>query len=163
MMTIAKLLLPELEVEAARTRRVLAAVPADKLDWSPGHELHTIGWNANHLADILDWVGVIVNQSEFDIAPPDGPPHETPSLATPAEILASYDSNLVAAKNAIGGASDEILAEPWTMRMRGQELFTISKGECLRTWVLNHTVHHRAILSVYLRMAGVELTPVYDG
>lgn len=162
-MTISELMIPELDREMARTRRVLQAVPADKMAWQPGENLRTIGWNANHLMEIVSWTSDILDKDEFNIAPVDGPAYQTPSIADPNEIVAQFDKNLVAAREAIAGATDEKMAEMWTMKMGEQTLFTISKGDCLRTWVLNHTVHHRAILSVYLRMAGVELTPVYDG
>lgn len=162
-MSLAEIMLPEFDRETARTRNLLAALPADKMSWQAHENLHTLGWNANHLVDILAWTPQIVNHSEFDMAPVDGPKYETPSIDDPATLLDNFDKNIAAAREAIAGASDETLSEPWSLMTGGQTLFTISKGECLRTWVLNHCVHHRAILSVGLRMAGVEVTPVYDG
>lgn len=162
-MTIAEIMLPEFDREMARTRRILAAVPADKMSWQAHNSLHTICWNANHLVDILTWTPQIIGESEFDMAPVNGPKYETPSIEDPATLLQDFDQNVSTAREAITGVSDEALAEPWTLKSGGQPLFTISKGECLRTWVLNHMVHHRAILSVLLRMAGVEVTPAYDG
>lgn len=162
-MTISELMLPELDEEMGRTRKVLAAVPRQHLDWKPAEVLHTIGWNANHLAEIVGWTSMILQQDVFDIAPVDGPAYKTPSIDDPAKIVASFDEGLVAARSAIAAATDAVMAESWTMKMGGQTLFTLSKGACIRTWVLNHSVHHRGILSVYLRMRGVEFTPVYDG
>ncbi|QDU92581.1 DinB family protein [Lignipirellula cremea] len=161
-MTIAAGILPEFDDEMARTRKVLAAVPQTSLDWKPGESLRTIGWNANHLSEIVGWSKGILEEDEFDIAPVDGPRYETPSLADPAAIVAAFDANVIQARAAIAAATDAQMAEPWSMKMGGQTLFTMPKGACLRTWVLNHSVHHRGILSVYLRMNGVELTPVYD-
>lgn len=162
-MQIADLMVPELDREMARTRRVLLKVPAEHWQWKAHESLRTLGWNANHVAEIVGWTPFIVGQSEFDIAPVDGPHYQTPTLTDPAEIVANFDRDVSQAREAIAAASDATLAEPWSMKSGGQTLFTITKGECLRTWVLNHTVHHRGILSVYLRMLGVELTPVYDG
>jgi uncharacterized damage-inducible protein DinB len=161
-MPISDLMIPELDDEMARTRVILAAVPKQYLDWQPAEAMHSIGWNANHLADIVGWTQPILEQDEFDIAPVDGPAHETPSIDDPVEILASFDANLAAARTAIAAATDQQLAADWSMKMGGQTLFTISKGDCLRRWVINHSIHHRGILSVYLRMCGVPLTPVYD-
>ena len=161
--SIAAVLLPDFDREMTRTRTLLAAVPADKLDWAAADELRTIGWNANHIADLIGWTQPVILSSEFDMAPPDGPKYETPTLSDPAEILAAFDRHVAAARQAIAGASDDTFHEPWTLKSGGEALFTISKLECLQTWVLHHTVHHRGILSVYLRMAGVEVTPVYDG
>ncbi len=161
-MTIAKLILPEIDDEMARTRAILAAVPKEQLEWLPAEGLHTIGWNANHLAEIVGWTQPILLEDEFDVAPVGGKPYETPSIDEPAEILAAFDANLKAARNSIESASDELMAQEWSMKMGGQALFTMSKVDCIRKWVLNHSVHHRGILSVYLRMRGVEVTPAYD-
>ena len=161
-MTLAEIMLPEFDREMARTRKVLEAIPADKMDWSPGADLHTIGWNANHLADLVSWTNNVIEESEFDMAPPDACKPEASSLENPADILALFDKAVNKAREAIIGTPDSVMAEQWSLKMGGQVLFTILKGDCIRTWVLNHAVHHRAILSVYLRMAGVELVSVYD-
>lgn len=161
-MTIAEMILPELDEEMARTRKVLAVIPQQHLDWRPAEPMHTIGWNANHLAEIVGWTPMILQQDEFDMAPVDGPQYATPSIDDPEEILVKFDAGLVAARTAIAAATDQLLAKDWSMKMGGQTLFTMTKGACIRTWVLNHTVHHRGILSIYLRMCGVAFTPVYD-
>tara|TARA_A100001391_G_C5080642_1_gene279978 strand:+ start:2453 stop:2923 length:471 start_codon:yes stop_codon:yes gene_type:complete len=156
-------MIPELDAEMARTRNLLEKVPADKMDWCAAEGLHTIAWNANHLVDIIGWTPKIIEQSYFDIAPPDGPAEQVSSESNPSVLLKQFDNNLKAARESLVNCSDDIMAEMWSLKSGGQALFTIPKSECLRTWVLNHAVHHRGILSVYLRMCGVELTPVYDG
>ncbi len=161
-MTIAKLYLPEFDRENVRTRRILAALPANLYDWQPHEKLHTLGWNANHIVDIFAWIPSIINESEFDMNPVDGPAMEISNLADPSELLARFDSFVADARPMLESVSDETLAEPWSLKSAGQVYFTISKEECVRTWVLNHVVHHRAILSVGMRMAGVELVPAYD-
>ncbi|MCA9060275.1 MAG: DinB family protein [Planctomycetaceae bacterium] len=161
-MTIAELMLPEFDREMARTRAVLAKVPPDQMNWQPSDGLRTIGWNANHLADIVGWTRSIIEHDSFDLAPLEGPQPETLKLEDPARILQAFEEAVADARRVLERTSDETMAENWSLKQGGQSLFTISKGDCLRTWVLNHAVHHRAILSVYLRMAGVEMTPVYD-
>lgn len=162
-MRISDVILQEFDGETSRTRNVLSAVPADKMEWSPGHGLHTIGWNLNHLADIISWTPIILNQHEFDMCPVGEEPFKNPEVTDPAVILAKYDVDVRAAKEVIAATTDATFDELWTMLAGGEVLFSMSKGLCLRTWVLNHSVHHRAILSVYLRMAGIQLTPPYDG
>ncbi|MEZ6094402.1 MAG: DinB family protein [Pirellulaceae bacterium] len=162
MVTMSEVLLPEFDREMARTRKVLAKVPADKMGWTAGDGLRTIGWNANHIADLVGWTRPVIDNSEFDIDPIDGSKVEVLDLSNPDEILKSFDQAVADARDAIGKVSDQKLAEPWSLKAQGQIMFTISKGECIRTWILNHAVHHRAILSIYLRLAGVELTPPYD-
>ena len=161
-MSYSELLLPEFEIEMARTRKILAKVPADKLAWQADNQLRTIGWNANHIADSVGWTRNIIEENEFDIAPVDGPKHETPSLDDPNEIVASFDRNVADARNALSDATDEKLSETWELKAGGETISTMIKRDCLRTWIMNHIIHHRAILSVYLRMVSVELTPVYD-
>ncbi len=60
------------------------------------------------------------------------------------------------------GVPDSVMDEPWSLKMGGQVLFTMAKGECLRKWVFSHTAHHRGILTVYLRLAGVQFPSVYE-
>lgn len=161
-MSQAATLFMDLEDEMMRTRAVLIALPRKHLNWQPGPTMKTIGWNANHISEIIGWTTDILEHSELDIAPVGGPKYETPTLDDPAQIVAKFDSGLLAARAAIAKATDETLASEWSLKMGGQVLSTMKKGACLRKWVLNHTIHHRAILSVYLRMCGVEVTPVYD-
>ncbi|MBL8850943.1 MAG: DinB family protein, partial [Planctomycetaceae bacterium] len=162
-MRLAEIMLPEFDREMARTRRTLAAVPAGQMEFKPHESLHTISWNANHIVDLVGWTPLIIGASEFDMAPVEGPKPQSLSIADPALLLAEFDKNVATARAALEAVSDATLAESWSLKAGGQVLFTISKGECVRTWVLNHAVHHRAILSVYLRMAGVTVTPPYDG
>ena len=161
-MSLSDLMLPEFDREMQTTRRILACIPADKMNWQPHAGLHTIGWNANHLTDVVGWGGAIIEYPEFDMAPVDGPRYEGLNISDPAELLAVFDQNVAASRTALAAVSDARMAEPWSLKMAGQTLFTLSKGDCFRKWVLSHVVHHRAILSVYLRMAGVEHTPPFD-
>lgn len=160
-MTIAELMIPELRREAEMTRRLLARVPADKLDFSPGAGLHTVGWNASHLAEIVGWVPGILNEPGLDLAAIDAGP-QTPSAGDLGALLGKFDGNLAKSLAALEGASDAKMGEPWTMWMGPQEIFTMKKGDCLRKWVFTHTAHHRGILSASLRLAGVKFGSPYE-
>ncbi|MBX7166359.1 MAG: DinB family protein [Pirellulales bacterium] len=161
-MTISEVILPEFDLEMPRTRRILSCLPTDRFDHCVHDGLHTLGWNANHIVSCLGWTPMILEQPEFDAEPVGGPKYQVPSLTTVEEILAAFDVNAAKARAGIAQATDAVMAEPWSLKVAGQTLFTVSKGECLRTWVLNHLVHHRAILSVYLRMSGLEHKGPYD-
>lgn len=161
-MLISELMVPELARELAVTRALLALVPDDKADWSPGGGLQTIGWNASHLAEVAGWVPFIVPQAELDIAPPGGEALPTPTKKTTAELLEHFDANAAASLAALKGVPDAVMAEPWTMKMGGHVLFTMKKGDCLRKWVFSHIPHHRGILSAYLRLAGVPHNSLYE-
>ncbi|HEV7299391.1 MAG TPA: DinB family protein [Tepidisphaeraceae bacterium] len=160
-MTIAQLMIPELSREAETTRRLLARIPADKLDFTPGHGLHTIGWNASHLVEIVGWVPGIVNEPGLDLAAVDAEQQAAPT-GDVAAMLARFDSNLAGSLAALEGVSDETMAQSWTMRMGQHEIFTMAKGDCLRKWVFTHTAHHRGILSATLRLAGVSHGSIYE-
>ncbi|MCA9186032.1 MAG: DinB family protein [Pirellulaceae bacterium] len=161
-MRIAEIMLPELDREMARTRRLLTLVPAEKMEWKAHEGLRTIGWNFNHIVDLIGWTPLVISEDSFDMAPLDGPKPEPLNITDPTELLRFFDQNVANARVAIEAASDATMAEPWTLKAGGQVLFTISKGDCIRTWVLNHAVHHRGILSVYLSMVGVADAHVYD-
>lgn len=154
--------LAEFDDEMARTRRVLAAIPADKLNWKAAEGLQTLGWNAAHLAEIASWPETVVTSDHFDPTPVDGPAYETAEVTSIDQLLAQFDEAVQRSRETLAAASAAQLEENWTLQMAGQPLFTMPKGPCIRKWVLNHSIHHRGILSVYLRMVGVPLTPVYD-
>ncbi len=161
-MLISERMVPEFTREMAVTRTLLARVPDDKVDWSPGSGLQSIGWNASHLAEIAGWVPVIVSQAELDIAPPGGEAMPPPTKKGVAQLLEHFDANAAASLATLRGAPDAVMAESWTMKAGGQVLFTMTKGDCLRKWVFSHTAHHRGILSAYLRMAGVRHDSLYE-
>jgi len=161
-MKIAELMIQELDREMPRTRTVLEQIPPDKMDWKPQEALHTIGWNANHLLDIASWTPTIVHDREWDMAPVGQGPIEPSALKDPKQILAQFDENVVTAREALKGATDQVLAEDWSLKAGGENLFTMSKEECLRTWLFNHVVHHRGILVTYLRLTGLDIKSPFE-
>lgn len=161
-MLMSELMIPELAREFAATRALLAKVPDDKLDWSPGSGLRSIGWNASHLAEIAGWLPGVLSLPELDITLPsaDAPPPARRNDV--AQILKNFDEGAAASLAALRGVKDETMAEPWTMKMNGHVIFTMQKGDCLRKWVFSHIAHHRGILPAYLRMAGVPHDSLYE-
>jgi uncharacterized damage-inducible protein DinB len=160
-MTYAESMLPEFDREIASTRKVLERVPDEKLNWQPHPKSHTIGWNANHVADLVNWLVVTLGQSALDIAPVNGPRYESPKLASRQEILAKFDQNVTAARKALAAAKDEEMGQPWSLLQGGQTIFTMPRAAVVRGMVLNHLIHHRAILCVYLRLNDVPVPGMY--
>ena len=160
-MTYAETILPEFDQEMAKTRQVLERVPEDKLEWRPHPKSNTIGWNANHLAEMPGWVDGTINHSSLDIAPPGGPRYESPKLTSRAAILEVFDRNVAAARKAISGVRDEAMREPWSLLQGGKPMFTMPRAAVIRGFVLNHIIHHRAILCVYLRLNDVPVPGMY--
>ncbi|HEY4329259.1 MAG TPA: DinB family protein [Phycisphaerae bacterium] len=155
-------ILPEFDREMASTRKVLERVPEHNLDWQAHPQARTIGWNANHLVEILGWVEVNFMAPAWDYAPIGGAVYQSPKLTTRQEILNLFDRNAAAARKAIAGASDDQLREPWSLLHAGTPIFTMPRGMVIRTYCLNHVIHHRAILCVYLRLNDIQVPGMYD-
>jgi uncharacterized damage-inducible protein DinB len=155
------MVLPEFDQEMANTRKVLERIPEAKLDWRPHPKSNTIGWNAIHLAEMPGWVAGTLNSPSLDIAPVGGPAYQSPKLTSRQEILAVFDRNVAAARKAISSAKDEDVAQQWSLLQGGKPMFTMPRAAVIRNFVLNHTVHHRAILCVYLRLNDVPVPGMY--
>ena len=160
-MSYAQSVLPEFDQEMASTRKVLERIPDDKLDWRAHGKSNTIGWNATHLAEIPGWVEGTLKQDEWDIAPVGGEPYRTPKLSSKQEILAMFDKNVSAARRAIETVKDEDMPRNWSLLKAGQALITMHRVAVMRSFILNHTIHHRAILTVYLRLNDIPVPGMY--
>jgi uncharacterized damage-inducible protein DinB len=159
-MTYAETILPEFEQEAAKTRKVLERVPEDKLDWKPHPKSNTIGWNANHLADIPNWVEMTLTTTSLDIAP-GGQQRLSPKLTTRREILDVFDRNVAAARKAFAAVKEADVQQPWSLLNDGKAFFTMPRATVIRSFVLNHMIHHRAILCVYLRLNDISVPGMF--
>jgi uncharacterized damage-inducible protein DinB len=160
-MSYAKLIGPEFDQEMASTRKVLERVPDDKLQWRPHPKSNTIGWNANHLAEMPGWVVHTLAASSLDIAPVGGPAYQSPKGASRQEILAVFDKNVAAAREALAAATDEALEQNWSLLKGGQTMFAMPRRAVIRSFVINHIIHHRAVLCVYLRLNDIPVPGMY--
>lgn len=97
----------------------------------------------------------------WDLSPPGGEPYRTPSLSSRQAILESFDKNVAAARRALASARDEDMPVDWSLVMGGKVLFTMPRMAVIRSFVLNHTIHHRAILLVYLRLNNIPIPGMY--
>lgn len=155
-------LLAEFDREVANTRKVLGCVPDNKFDWQPHPQSRTIGWNANHLAEILGWVEGWLAAPSWDFAPVGGEPYQPPKLTSRRELLGLFDRNVAAARTAIAAAKDEQMTQLWSLVQGGTPLLTLPRATVIRRFILNHLIHHRAILCVYLRMNDIAVPGMYD-
>ena len=154
---LSQALLPEFDHEMANTRKSLERVPDDKLSFKPHAKSMALGGLASHLATINHWTDAILGQDSFDVAT--APP--TPALTTRAAIVAEFDKNLALARKNIAGATDAQLFKPWTLLANGQTVFSMPRIAVLRSFILNHTIHHRAQLGVYLRLNDIPVPSIY--
>lgn len=160
-MSFSEMLLPELDHEMANTRKTLERVPDDKFGWKPHAKSMSMGDLATHLANLPTWTNITINQEKFDMAPPDAPaPKNTPANSR-QEILERFDKNVAAARAVLAAASDELLLKPWSFLVGGKVIFTMPRLTVLRNLVMNHNVHHRAQLGVYLRLNDISVPAVY--
>ena len=157
---LATTLLQELDMEMPSTRKTLERIP-EKLDWTPHVKSMTVGRLAQHLAEIPDWAVKAISLDELDLAPPGGPGYKPADATSKTQVLQIFDKNLAAAKAALEGASDEHLMKPWSLKMGGKTVLTMPRIAVVRNFVLNHNVHHRAQMGVYLRLNDIPVPSVY--
>lgn len=158
---IADLLLPEYDNEIRITRTVLERVPDDRGEWKPHEKSFPMAHLAQLVARMPGWVPMVTEKGELDIAPKDGPRSPGYSIETTATLLEEFEKSAKAGREAIARMTDERFAEPWSFKQAGVTLFTQSKYQALRGSVLNHLVHHRAQLGLYLRLVNETVPEMY--
>jgi uncharacterized damage-inducible protein DinB len=148
----------DLERELAVTRKVLERLPADHFDWKPHEKSMTLARLALHVADLPDWMRVTLAQDELDMASAPRPPAE---LKDSAELLGRFDRNVAALRETVAKFDIANLNRPWSMRNGDQVIVTRPRATVYRVWSLNHLIHHRAQLCLYLRLLNVPVPTVY--
>jgi len=158
---LAELLLPEFDEEMTATRRVLERVPDGKSAWKPHPKSMTLGRLATLVAELPTWAVNALTLDELDIMPPGGAPLKFEALESTARILELFDRNAAAARAALAQAPDAEFKKPWAFKVAGRTVATNPKFTVYRRTVLNHLVHHRGQLTVYLRLNGAPVPAVY--
>lgn len=150
-------LIPEFEHEAALTRTMLSRVPYEQGEWKP-HEKSFAMWAlAEHLADLPNFVPAAVDGDSLEL----DPSRRSPASGSVEELLERFDRNVAEAKAALGRATAEGLGKTWSLTRDGAVLLSMPKAAVIRTLVLNHAVHHRAQLGVYLRLLDLPVPSTY--
>jgi len=158
---LADSLLSQFDHEMQTTRNVLAVVPEARADWRPHPRSTALGVLAQHVANLVGFGPLIVRQEERDVHPPGEPPRASVPFTGTAPLLASFDANVEATREALAGASDETLLVPWALKNGGKVLFSMPRVSVLRSFLISHVIHHRGQLSVYLRLLDVPLPSIY--
>jgi uncharacterized damage-inducible protein DinB len=160
-MSATQYLAPEFELEMKSTRRVLERVPEDRLGWQPHPKSYTLGQLASHVAQLPDWLSTIFAGDEFNFRPEGGPAYPAAKCGSSRELLDLFDRSVEKARASLAEARDDMLDLPWTLRAGGNVFFTLPRWQVYRTWGINHLVHHRAQLGVYLRLLDVPVPGTY--
>lgn len=154
-MSISETLLPEFDQEMATTRRLLERVPTDKGSWKP----HPKSFSMGHLAQLLSWmpgwITKTVRETEINLSGESGY-----SLESTETLLGVFDKNVREAREAISASKDTDYTVPWSLKMGDQVLMTMPRAAAVRAHI-NHLIHHRGQLSVYLRLVDVPLPSIY--
>lgn len=161
-MSIAESILPEFDHETATTRVLLGLVPEGRSDWKPHSKSMSVGQLAVHIANLQQqWVPITLERTEFDTNPPDGQRVSTPAFESSVQLLRGYDAAVTAARALLARTSDADFMVPWTLKSGGRTMFSMPRVAVFRSFILNHTVHHRGQLTVYLRLLDIPLPSVY--
>lgn len=148
--SVRRLALGDLEHELVGVRSVLERIPFDRDDWAPHPKSFTVRALGLHCATLPWWGAEIVRRDAFDVSAPAPPRPPVPS--TSPELLTIFDRNRSDLLAALDGASDQHLTETWTMRNGAAILSAMPRWTALRSWLVNHAIHHRGQLTVYLRL-----------
>jgi uncharacterized damage-inducible protein DinB len=141
------------------TRRVLERVPDGVFAWKPHDKSMTMGRLAEHLAELPAWMKIAIIDNGVDMSA--GRPEGYQPPATREAVVTMFDKNAAEARTALAGRTDAELMAPWTLKAQGKEVFTMPKAVVVRSFVMNHIVHHRGQMSVYLRLQNVAVPSIY--
>lgn len=157
-MTISEQFIAELKHEGANTRKMLERVPEKSYSWKPHDKSMSLGRLAKHLVEIPQWVeaSLIKDELDFEVA------KYVPTDATSSrELLEFYDKNLSQAMEILRKTPDEEYKKNWTLRSGEQIYVTMPKSAVVRSFIMSHSIHHRAQLSVYLRLLDIPVPGMY--
>lgn len=151
-------LFADLDLELAATRRVLERVPYEHWDWKPHAKSFTLGRLATHLAELPRFAEAIATTDEMDMAKSGMQPSVVGSTA---ELVALFDERAAKMRQIVATMDQQALAGHWRLRMGDAVFLDAPRSLLLRQHGISHPVHHRAQLTVYLRMLDVPVPGLY--
>jgi uncharacterized damage-inducible protein DinB len=157
-MSIAETILPEYDQEMESTRKILSCVPEGKWDWKPHDKSMSLARLSGHIAELPSWGTMTMETELFDARQGDFTPFIPTSTAG---LVEHFEKERAKARNAIASASDEAFGKTWTMKWDGKQIMSLPRAAVMRGMVINHLIHHRGQLSVYLRLLNVPIPGMY--
>ena len=159
-MELTRLFLAELDREVERSRHALEQVPEGKHDWKPHEKSMIFGYLADMVATIPSWIAMQVQKNELDVAPTDGSTMKQEPKKTSAALIEALDKSAATAREALSKTTDEHLQTTWQLKARGQVVQEAPRFEMIQD-TINHWVHHRGQMTVYLRLMGEKVPAIY--
>ena len=156
-MPFSETLLPEFDAEMKNTRKLLECVPDGKFDYQPHAKSMTLGRLASHVAELPGWAAMTVDREVLELEP-GFKPH---IAASRAELLEGFDKCSADARQKIAATGDADWSKIWTLKYAGNTIMSMPRAAVMRSVVMNHLIHHRAQLGVYLRLNEVEIPGMY--
>ncbi|HVB34537.1 MAG TPA: DinB family protein [Patescibacteria group bacterium] len=160
-MSLSQALLAEFDHEMENTRKTLERVPEDKFSWKPHAKSMELGRLSTHVAELPGWIQQALQKDSLDINPPGGQGYQPPQISSRRQLLELFDKNVSAGRAALAAATDDQFGQPWSLLNAGKPIFTLPRAAVLRAMVMNHIIHHRAQLGVYLRLNDVPVPAIY--
>jgi uncharacterized damage-inducible protein DinB len=156
--TLKEIAFGDLERELKFTRAVLERLPPEHYGWKPHAKSMSLGQLASHVAALVDWMKVSIGQDELDAA---SAPRALEKLTDRAQLLGQFDKNAAALREAVARFDMAKLNHTWTMRRGEQVIVARPRAVVYRIWSLNHLIHHRGQLCLFLRLLNVPVPTVY--
>ena len=160
-MAIKDSLLPEFDHEMATTRRVLDRIPEAEFAWKPHDKSMALGQLAGHIANLPYWCTATLETTTLDLDDVGLPNQRLGLPESHAALLREFDTKVATARGLLVKTTDAEMLLPWTLKKANQEIFTMPRISAIRSFVMNHLIHHRGQLTVYLRLKNVPLPPIY--
>jgi uncharacterized damage-inducible protein DinB len=156
-MPFSQTLLPEFDQEMQNTRKILECVPDDKLDYQPHPKSMSMARLATHIAELPGWSTMTLDRELLEMDS-----NYKPVIAgSKAELLSIFDKNAAEARTKIAAATDADWQKTWTFKWNGEVVLSMPRAAVMRGVVMNHLIHHRGQLSVFLRMVDVAIPGMY--
>ena len=156
-MSIGQTLLPEFDQEMANTRKLLELVPDGKFDYVPHEKSMKLGRLASHVAELPSWAKHTLDTEVLKL----DAGQQSFFASNRQQLLEAFDKNVKEARTAIAAVSDEDLGKTWTLKFGEDTILSMPRTAVLRSVVMNHIIHHRAQLGVYLRLNNIEFPGMY--
>ena len=156
-MPFSQSILPEFDEEMKNTRKLLECVPDGKMDYKPHEKSMTLGRLASHVAELPGWAVFTLNSEVLELDS-----NFKPTIAaTRAELLELFDKSAREGRGKIAAASDDDWAKMWSFKWEGKEMMKMPRSVVMRSTIMNHLIHHRAQLGVYLRLNEIPFPGMY--